>query len=96
MKKIISLAIFLAPLSASACVESESGQAVKNVILWISGFLLYGSVLTLIGYSILFFFTRIKRKKIIIFSVVMLIISILVIFYLYLDSIALCGSTSQF
>lgn len=96
MKKIISLAIFLAPLSVLACVQSESEQAIKNVILWIFSILLYGSALTLIGYLILFFFTQVKRKKIIIISVIVLISSLLTIFYLFIDSKLLCASTSQF
>ena len=94
MKKIISLAIFLAPLSVLACVQSESEQVTKNVILWIFGILLYGSILTLVGYLILFFFTKIKRKKIIIISIIMLIISFLVIFFSVVTSTLLCGSAN--
>jgi hypothetical protein len=94
MKKIISLAIFLAPLSVLACVQPESEQVMKDTMLWIFSFLLYGSALTLISYSILFFFTQIKRKKIIIISIMMLIISFLVIFFSIVTSTLLCGSAN--
>ncbi|MDP1846095.1 MAG: hypothetical protein Q8L09_05175 [Candidatus Moranbacteria bacterium] len=97
MKKIISLAVFLVPLSTLASVQPESEQTMKDAILWFFLFLLSGSALTLIGYLILFFFTKIKRKKLIIISIVMLIISILVIFfYVSINSLVSRDSASQF
>lgn len=95
MRKIISLAILLSPLSVLACGSvSETEQIVRRTSMWIASILFYGSLLTIIGYSILFFFAREDRKKRIIrFSVIISLISLLVILYIYVTNSLLCGSS---
>jgi hypothetical protein len=102
MKKIISLAIFFAPMSAFACGGGLLPAGIfweisRNIILWVSLITFLGSVLTAMVYAVLYLIRRDKRKtKIIFVSLIIAAISIFIFLILFASARMLCASSPQF